>query len=306
MFKSDAEKYALQLLAEFNTFMEPFTNHIIKRIIIAGVIVLACTLLQRFFMIFWPDNRLREEVCEIDYDKRHHWQLFSIVMGFFMLPGIEEPICTLPMFIRQAGDCGEYWACMIGGLLYCMFWPAVFRSIQYLRYFGPICPLDIWLDYLKYMGYGMLIYQGVEAVFRLFFMIVGNTSNGWLRFLFQICLCAQVIIPVKILLKAIEYFGSSFFTRATREELNKKYDAWDAERRRNSTPTWSSDSAYDDSSNSSSSFPAVIVDDSGNVYRLQHNGGDNASYSCASNGNSVSFHGSDLSDGLPHGWREGS
>ena len=307
MFKSDAEKYALQLIAEFNAFTEPFTNHIVKRIILAGAIVLGCTLLQRFLMLFWPKNRLRLEVCEIDYNKRHHWQLFSIVAGLFMLPGIEDPVCTLPMLIRRAGDCGEFWLILVVWFLYMLFWPALFRSLQYLRYFGPICPLDIWLDYLKHMGYGMLIYQGFEGIFRLFFLLVGNSTNGWLRFFFQICLCAQVIIPVKILLKAIGYFGSSFFTRATREELSKQYTAKAAERQRNYKPSQNSDSAsYDDDSDSYSAFPSVIVDDSGNVYRLQHSGGDTASYSSASTGQSVSFHSGDLSDGLPNGWREGN
>ena len=52
-------------------------------------------------------------------------------------------------------------------------------------------------------------------------------------------------------------------------------------------------------------FPPVLYDNYENRFELLNAGGDNATYRCHKTGQDVLFYESDLSDGLPNGWRHG-
>ena len=52
-------------------------------------------------------------------------------------------------------------------------------------------------------------------------------------------------------------------------------------------------------------FPAILYDPEENQFRLLSDSGDHADYYCAKTGRQVQFYTSDLSDGLPNGWRRG-
>ncbi len=60
-----------------------------------------------------------------------------------------------------------------------------------------------------------------------------------------------------------------------------------------------------ESGKSGNFFPAILYDTSDNQFRLLSESGDHADYYCEKTGQRVQFYESDLSDGLPNGWRRG-
>lgn len=262
--------------AALEQLLLPMSDSFFKRVIFAVVFALVGNALygrngSRLLKALDTDRR------KILREKTFHWGRYAQVIGFALLTGNgpgEGLAYTLPMALYSIEQ--TLWLQLVVYFSSLLLVAAVYRSIRF-RWMGGRAVLFVWLGYWKNLGIGMLAGQGIEAVNRLIASFEPQNGSP-LYFAFYAMILVQIFYVGKNLL----YFAAGFLASIVGYEnlsaVTALFDSF--------IPDESSggDESFDGGAEKKSVFPDLLYGKDGNLYRLEHDSGDHATYYCPKTG----------------------
>ena len=228
---------------------------------------------------------LRDMIHDSFFAKLDHWKYPAMILGYMLLFG-EGMAYTFPGALYNAfaetNELEWFWYFVLA-VAYPMLLATIFRILYWLRSMKGLAVTLVLSHHAKAIGLGMLIGQGFELLARLFAM--GDPTNGSLLwFLFRIVLLGGQILFISAcgIRFAVGFFLSFLSTESQKELLVEMKVKREYERSHPSSGGGGGGAMP--SSASASVFPNYMQADNGDLYRLENDSGDHATYICDKTG----------------------
>lgn len=269
------------------------------RIVFALVVLLVA---KGFFElnVMWLISTLKKRLADLDektffnivqdcyYAKLDHWKYPAMILGYMMLFG-ENPgegmAYTFPGALygvfAETNELEWFWSFVLA-VAYPLFLVSAFRILLWLKDLKGLAVTLVLSHHAKAIGLGMLIGQGFEILSRLIAM-ANPTSGSLLYFAFHLLVnLGQILFIAYCGINFAVGFFTSFLTTESQKELLAEMKVKREYER--SHPSSGGGGGGVPSSAPSSKFPNYMQASNGDLYRLENDSGDHATYICDKTG----------------------
>ena len=286
----------MEFLAAFS-LRESFPLRIIFALavflIASGFFVISVTLLVEMMkkrMGDDDDETFRVLFHDAFFAKLNHWKYWCMLLGYLILfgegPG-EGMAYTFPSALyitfAESNELEWFWMFVLYLALPLLFVSLV-RILYWLRSMKVLAVTLVLSHHIKAIGLGMLIGQGFELLARLISM--GNPTSGGLRyFAFHLIVNQGQILFIAVcgILFVVGFFLSFLSTDAQKDMLEVLRKKREYEREHPSSGG-GGDGGGMPGSAPRSKFPNYMQAANGDLYRLEYDSGDHATYVCDKTG----------------------